>query len=327
MRTMHLRGALGPGSLSIALLLLTGCHPSPWRSTIAAIPRDTAEEIWVSEHGGAVDAASPRHLHIDWNGPGQDDDVEHQIALVERAVARHYYGIILSPNNTFALSNSIQRAVSSGIPVVITSSGIPIAPEQGLSFVLNDAGKMGEMAAQRANAILNGKGTIAILGLDALSPGTVERSDAFEQTLHRIAPHIEIVAKVSASHSFGQAELAAQQTIQAYPRLSAIFALSINDTLGGLAAVRSIQPAHPIKIIGCDQTLDLLLLLRRGDVDSLIVEDTRTMGFRAVEEIAAERSGQGVPARTLVAPVLVDRENVDDPAIQQVLSVRWRPQK
>jgi hypothetical protein len=34
-----------------------------------------------------------------------------------------------------------------------------------------------------------------------------------------------------------------------------------------------------------------------------------------------------VPARTLVEPVLVDRDNVDDPAIQQILSVRWRPQQ
>ncbi len=324
---MHFRRRLGCGPWLFFLLFLAGCRPSPSLSTIAVIPRDTAEEIWVSEHGGAVDAAYPRHLHIDWNGPGRDDDVERQIALVERAVIRHYYGIILSPNNSFALRDVIQRAVSSGIPVVITSSGIPIGPEHGLSFVLNDASKMGEIAALRANTILNGDGTVAILGLDALSPGTVERSDAFEQSLRRIAPHIQIVAKARAQFSFGQAELAAEQMLHAYPKVSAIFALGINDTLGALAAVRSVQPSHSVRIIGCDQTLDLLLLLRRGDVDSLVIEDTRSMGSRAVEEIAAERSGQAVPARTLIEPVLVDRQNVNDAAIQQILSDRWRPQQ
>jgi ribose transport system substrate-binding protein len=323
---MDFREKVGRGSLTFALLFFAGCGTSPSRLTIMMIPRDTAEEIWVSEHGGAVDAASPHHLQIYWNGPSLDDDVEHQIALVERAVAGRFYGIILSPNNSFALSNSIQRAVSRGIPVVITSSGIPIAPEPGLSFVVNDVARMGDIAAERTDSILNGKGTVAILGLDALSPGAVERSNAFEQSLHRIAPHIEIVTKASASYSFGQAELAAEQMLHAHPNLSAIFALGINDTLGALAAVRSMQPLHPIKIIGCDQTLDLLLLLRRGDVDSLIAEDTRTMGSRAVEEIAAERNGQTVPARTLIEPVLVDRENVDDPAIQKILSERWRPQ-
>jgi ribose transport system substrate-binding protein len=323
---MRLRRALLREPFLLALLFLAGCRPSSFRSTIVVIPRDTAEEIWVSEHGGAVDAASKRELHIYWNGPSRDDDVEHQIALVERAVAGHYYGVILSPNNSFALSNAIQRAVSSAIPVVITSSEIPIAPEPDLSFVLNDDKRMGEIAAQRTNAILSGKGTVAILGLDALSPGAVERSNAFEEDLHRVAPHIAIVAKVTGPYSFGQAELAAEQTIHSYPNLSAIFALSFNDTRGALAAVRSVQPARSIKIIGCDQTLDLLLLLRRGEVDSLIVEDTRSMGSRAVEEIAAERNGQPVPPRTLVEPVLVDRDNVDDPVIQQTLSVRWRPQ-
>ena len=308
-----------------ALLLLAGCQ-STWKSTIAVIPRDTAEEVWVAEHGGAVDEAFKRHLNIYWNGPSRDDDVERQIALVEGAVTRRYYGIIISPNNSFALSTSIQQAISSGVPVVITSSGIPIAPEPGLSFVLNDATRMGQIAAQRMNTILNGKGTVAILGLDYLSPGTVERSNAFEECLHRIAPRIKIVAKVSEAYGFGQAELAAEQTIRAHPGLSAIFTLDFNDTRGTLAAVGSIRPAHRIRIIGCDQTFYLLFLLRRGDLDALVAEDTRTMGSRAVEEIASERRGQPVPSRVLIEPVLVDRDNVDDPSIQQILSVRWRPQ-
>lgn len=105
-------GNFGAYLLTFALVFLTGCRQSASKLTIAVIPRDTAGEIWVSEHGGAVDAAHESRLHIYWNGPSRDDDVEQQIALSERAVARHYYGLILSPNNSFALGNLIQRAVS-----------------------------------------------------------------------------------------------------------------------------------------------------------------------------------------------------------------------
>lgn len=126
-------GNFGAYLLTFALVFLTGCRQSASKLTIAVIPRDTAGEIWVSEHGGAVDAAHESRLHIYWNGPSRDDDVEQQIALSERAVARHYYGLILSPNNSFALGNLIQRAVSSGIPVVITGSEIPLVPRPGLS--------------------------------------------------------------------------------------------------------------------------------------------------------------------------------------------------
>lgn len=319
-------GNSGAYCLIIALVFLTGCRPSASKLTIAVIPRDTAEEIWVSEHGGAVDAAHETRLHIYWNGPSRDDDVEQQITLSERAVAGHYYGLILSPNNSFALSNLIQRAVSSGIPVVITGSEIPLAPKPGLSFVLNDADAMGQLAAERTNEILEGKGNIAILGSDALSPGSMERSDAYENALHHIAPRINIAAKQAGSFSFGQAELASEQMIRANPRLSVIFALGIDETRGAVAAVHSMQRENHIRIIGCDQTLDLLFLLRRGDIDSLVVENTRVMGYRAVEEIVAEKHGEKVPPRVLIQPVLVDRENIDAPAIQEILSVRWSPE-
>ena len=311
----------------LILLCCLGCRSSASHSTIAVIPRDSAEEIWVSEHGGAVDAAFQRHLHIYWNGPSRDDDVEQQIALSEKAISAQYYGLILSPNNSFALNTTIQRAVARGIPVVIVGAQIPIPPQRGLTFVLNDADKMGALAAQRAREILRGRGKIIILGVDALSPGSVERSNAFEQALQRDAPGISIEEKLVGSFSFGEAELATEQAIRSYPGTTAIFALDINETRGAAAAVRNTGTSSRIKIIGCEQTLDLLFQLRHGFIDSLVVEDTRTMGYLAVEEIAAEKRGEPVPPKTVVEPVLVTRENIDREAIQRILSLRWRPRQ
>ena len=311
----------------LALLCCLGCHTSASHSTIAVIPRDSAEEIWVSEHGGAVDAAFRHRLHIYWNGPTRNDEVEQQIALCEKAIAGHYYGLILSPNNSFALDTTIHRAVAHGIPVVIVGAQIPIAPQRGLTFVLNDAGKTGALAAERAHEILGEKGQVILLGVDALSPGSVERSSAFEQALQREAPRITVQEKVAETLSFGQAEQASEQAIHSFPGRIVIFALGPNATEGAAAAVRNTGTSNRIRIIGCDQTLDLLFLLRHGQIDSLIVENTRAMGNLAVKEIIAEKHGQRVPLKTLVEPVLVTRENVDQDTVQQILSLRWRPRQ
>ena len=318
------RGAGAALVLLTMALCCTACRRSP-NHTIAVIPRDTAEEVWVSEHGGAADAAYKQNLEIDWNGPTRDDDVEQQISLSERAIRSGDYGLVLSPNNSFALGTVIQRALSQKIPVVIVGAPISIAPQSGLTFVLNDTEKMGMLAATRAGEILHGNGNIMVLGFDPLSPGSVERADAFERALQRVAPGISIVDQVSGSMSFGQAELASEQAILAHPDLSAIFALGINATRGAAAAVRNTKAANKIKVIGCDQTLDLLFLLRHGIIDSLIIEDTRTMGHLAVQQIAAQRRGESVPSRRYVEPLLVTRRNVDDARVQEVLSLRWRP--
>lgn len=309
----------------LVLLCCLGCRTNTSRSTIAVIPRDSAEEIWVSEHGGAVDAAFRHYLKIYWNGPTRDDEVEQQIALCEKVIAGRYYGLILSPNNSFALNTTIERAVESGIPVVIVGAPIPISARRGLTFVLNDAEEMGTLAAERARTILGGKGRIIILGADALSPGSVERSNAFEKALQREAPGITIEEKLAGSLSFGEAELASEQDIHAFSGRTVIFALGPNETEGAAAAVRNTGTSNRISIIGCDQTLDLLFLLRHRKIDSLLVENTRDMGNLAVKEIIAEKQGKLVSPRTLVDPVLVTRENIDQEAIQRILSLRWRP--
>ncbi|MGH9586002.1 MAG: substrate-binding domain-containing protein [Acidobacteriaceae bacterium] len=310
--------------LLAAALCCIACRARP-NSTIAVIPRDSAEEIWVSEHGGTADAAYHHKLDIDWSGPTRDDDVEQQISLSEAAVRAGDYGLILSPNNSFALDTVIQRALAKKMPVVILGSPIPIAPQRGLSFVLNDSEEMGTLAAKRAAEILHGKGQVLVLGVDSLSPGSVERADAFERALHQFAPAVHVVEEIPRSMSFGQAELASEQAIAAHPGLSAIFAVGINETRGAAAAVHNGASQDKIKVIGCDQTIDLLFLLRRGGIDSLVIEDTRTMGNIAVHQIVAERHGQTVPERRLVDPVLVTRANVDQARIQQILSLRWRP--
>lgn len=309
----------------LVFLCFLGCRTKTSRSTIAVIPRDSAEEIWVSEHGGAVDAAFRHHLKIYWNGPTRDDEVEQQIALCEKAIAGRYYGLILSPNNSFALNTTIQRAVGRGIPVVIVGAQIPISARHGLTFVLNDAEKMGTLAAERARTILGGKGRIIILGADALSPGSVERSNAFEEVLQREAPGIAIDERLAGSFSFGEAELAAEKAIRSFSGRMVIFALGPNETEGAANAVRNTGTANRISIIGCDQTLDLLFLLRHDEIDSLVAENTRAMGNLAVEEIIAERQGKLVSPRTVVDPVLVTRENIDQESMQRILSLRWRP--
>ena len=316
----------GPPLTSICLLgfllVCSGCRSS--RTVVAVIPRDTAEEIWVSEHGGAADAAAQRHLEIYWNGPSRDDDVEQQISLSERAIRAHDVGLVLSPNNAFALDTLIHRALSRKIPVVIVGAEIPISPQHGLSFVLNDVGQTGSLITRRLNVLLRGRGRIVLIGAGPLSPGREARAESVEEALHRLAPGISIERKLDGAFSFGQAELASEQAIHADPDLSAIVALGINETRGAAAAVRSSGKSGRIRVIGCDQTLDLLFLLRQGLIDSLVVQDTRTMGYLAIGQIAAQQHGDSVPLKTLVQPSLVTRENVDDDGIQRILDSRWR---
>jgi hypothetical protein len=70
-----------------------------------------------------------------------------------------------------------------------------------------------------------------------------------------------------------------------------------------------------------------MFLLRDSMIDSLVVQDSRTMGNIAVVNLVAQHHGRDVAENTLVEPRLVTQANVDDPEIQTILSERWRPAK
>jgi hypothetical protein len=71
----------------------------------------------------------------------------------------------------------------------------------------------------------------------------------------------------------------------------------------------------------------LLFLLRQGGIDSLVIQDMRGMGVQAVENIIAARQGRSVSAVTYREPLLLDRGNIDNEAIQQRLKMDWRPRE
>jgi len=108
-------------------------------------------------------------------------------------------------------------------------------------------------------------------------------------------------------------------------------------SLTQIVASTPLQPEHlsrrskvtkrnnEVKLIACDQALDLLYYLRKGEIDSIIVENTFEMGYRAMKLINAGQRGESILGNQLLPPTMVTRENVDRPDVQRMLSMDWRP--
>ena len=291
---------------------------------MAVIPGTTATELWEAVHGGAEAAGRETGFHIYWNAPTREDDVGRQIALVEKAIDDNQAGLVVAPANYLALVGSIRRALSRHVPTVVIRSALPIPPGAGLSYILNDDQETGRLAALRIGSLLKGRGKVAVLGLDATAPRSIQRARAFEAALVASFPHISIVERRLGSSNTAEVQQTALEIIADNANLDAILALNVTATEGAWAALTASGKLKSVRLVGCEQEVDLMAGIRHGDIDSVVIENTYEMGFRAVQWIAAQRHGEKVPNKIELKPVLVTKSNIDSPEVQKMLSVDWR---
>jgi ribose transport system substrate-binding protein len=304
-------------SASLLLGCAFGCRMTP--PTIAVIPRTTGMALWEPEHAGAQFTASRLGLRVYWNAPTREDDVQGQIALVERIIQRGYAGLVLSPDQNLALITVVQRALAHNIPTVIVGSGLPLEPGGRLSYVLNDDREMGTMAAARMGEILQGKGTVAIIGINPAIAGIPERVEGFDRTLASRFPELRVIERRSGSFNVPNEQQITEEVMNSHPDLNAIFAVSADATRGAYSALVELHRTRTVKLIGCDQ--DLLMPLVTGEIDSVFAENTFEMGRKAVEIVANTRDGKAVPPITRLQPILVTKNNLRSPDIRKILGL------
>ncbi|AXC12969.1 Ribose ABC transport system, periplasmic ribose-binding protein RbsB [Acidisarcina polymorpha] len=277
--------------------------------------------LWESEHAGAVAAARKTGYAIYWNAPTSEDDVEKQIAIIKHAIHNGAQGLILAPDQALALMVPIRDIVAQGIPTVVISSPLAIPPGGKLSYILNDEDETGRIAAARVGMILKSEGTVAVTGIDPDVTGIVLRANAFERDLRVGFPRIKVVDERAGGFNIAQAQEIAEDVLAKNPHLSAILALNSSATRGAFLALQNERLFGKVKLVACEQ--ELVPPLTTGQIDSIIVENTYQMGYRAVQQIAAQRRGEAVPAEVKLPPKLVTRENLNTAEVQQMLTMDW----
>jgi ribose transport system substrate-binding protein len=318
-------GALHCYMAALVLVIFTGCR-SAGPPTIAVIPRTTGTLLWEPEHRGAQVVASKLGLRIYWNASTREDDVDGQIALVERVTTGNYKGIVLAPDHSLALITPVRRALASGLTTVIVSSPLPIPADPRLYSILNDEEEGGRLAAERIARLTGGQGSVAMIGINPDIAGIIARANSVEKHLAAEYPDIHIVVRRAGSFNVAHEQQGAREMIKQYPGLNLIVALTSTSTHGAISAIESNTPpntpARPIRVIGFDPDS---LLFESPALDSFILQDTKGMGEQAIRLIDASLHGQTVPQLLQLKPIMVTRENKDSARVLQMIDAAWRP--
>jgi ribose transport system substrate-binding protein len=246
------------------------------------------------------------NVDILWNAPATPDQLK-QKEILESAITQKVDGIAISSLNGDFLTETINKAIDAGIPVVTWDSDAP--KSKRYAFYGVDDLASGRIMGEEAVRLLGGKGKVAII-TSIGATNLQRRLDGIKEGLAK-APGIQIVEVFDIKEDTVRcAELIATGTNR-YPDLAAWL------STGGWPvftrnATAAIDPAKT-KVISFDTIQPALDLLREGRVTVLLGQKYFGWGSESVKLLYDITHGR-MPASPIIdsGVDLVTKENVDD---------------
>lgn len=299
----------------LLITFIAGCNRQHV-TTIAVIPKASADLFWQSVHAGAVKAGRDNHIRIVWDGPPNETDIATAMQIVETMINRQVDAIALAPSDRSAFKIVVERAARAGIPVVIYDSGIET--NRYFSFVATDNYLGGQLGADRLGEILNGKGKIVMVKTTPGGASTTAREDGFRHEIQQKFPNIRILDERFGMASIAQSITVTENMLTAHPDLDGIFCSNESSSEG---AVRALKARHDhLKLVGFDSSPTLVREVKAGWIDSLVIQDPFKMGEMATDLAAKAIRRESAKKDIFLPPRVVSLSNIDDPAVQTQLN-------
>jgi ribose transport system substrate-binding protein len=162
--------------------------------------------------------------------------------------------------------------------------------------------------------LTGGKGPIGMVPVQANSESTEQREKGFEDKIKELSGgKFKVIRSNYGESDRGKSLRAAQDMLTANPNMLAIFGSNESSAVGAMNAARSRQQLGKIKIVGFDTPPILVGAVKKGEVDSIVVQNPFKMGYEGVKAIVDHRAKKKVQARIDTGVKLLTTQDINKP--------------
>jgi ribose transport system substrate-binding protein len=235
---------------------------------------------------------------------------------VRNITAKKPAGILLAALDSQALIPPVEEAMAAGVPVAMADSGID--GDAPVASIITDQYKGGFMAGEEMARLLDGKGLVANLGIQAGSV-SAGRSQGFAEAIAQY-PDMQVLETQWTDADAARSLNIATDQITANPEIAGFFSAAAPIAVGIAQAAKAKGIDKTVKIITFDPSPEILPLFEDGTIQAIIAQDPYQMGYQGVAAIDAFINGQTIENKQIeLAPVLITPENVDSAEVQALL--------
>ncbi|MYS80539.1 substrate-binding domain-containing protein [Streptomyces sp. SID5474] len=336
MNSTTLRTSLVAAAASLALVLSacssghSGDPPNPGAATggagtsasgkhhtIAFVPGCTCDPYYSTETAGFQAAAKAAGATAIVQGPANFQASE-QIPVLQAVVQKKPDAIVIDPTDATALAAPIEAAIARGIPVMTTGNNA--RTDKIFTAIAAGSVKGGRLGGQELIKQAPQGGDVVFVHIKPGITSIDDRDKGFKQAFGGQTAYNVLPELYASQDSATQAAGLVQAAISAHPRLVAIFASNVITAEGAANAVRAAGKAGRIAVVGYDASAQEVTHLRAGNLTALVSQNPYTIGQLAVQNTVKYLDGdRSIPKDQPLDPVIVTKDNLNDPAIQNTL--------
>jgi ribose transport system substrate-binding protein len=298
--------------------------------TLAVIPKSTGGEFWETVEQGSQQAAEELGVDIKWEGALTETEISEQKKIIENMINLDVDGIALAPLNATSMKKDVENAVAAGIPVIIFDSGVE--GDAHTSFVATDNPAGGGLGAKYLTETMKGPAKkVVLLRFVQGTASTEQRAEGFLEEAKKAGFDVATDVYIEDATVAG-AKKTATNVLEGYVQdgklaVDGIFACNLTASQGMAAALDDLRKSgvntDQVVFVGFDSSEGMVRELKNGNVDALVVQDPKKMGYLAVETLVKHL--RKVPVEpfidTGVQVVTADRLE-KEPEIRELVGVK-----
>lgn len=237
------------------------------------------------------------------------NDVAHQMSVIEDCVTKGYDMIILHPVDPDAQSTLVSQTIENGTPMLIVNQGT--GGVETVSNVDADPVEQGMIPALVAKDKIPEGGKVVVLLGPSGNVHSAGRLIGFQKYLFEARPDIEILDTQIANWYKDQAMTLMEDWLQRFDQIDAVISMNDAMALGAIEAARAAGRMEQITYYGVDGLADACLSIKAGELTATCVQNAYAQAEKSMEIVSKVLSGETKMERTLVAGELIDPSNVD----------------
>jgi ribose transport system substrate-binding protein len=231
-----------------------------------------------------------------------------QVKAIEQLIAQHVDGIAVSALDDAGLVPVIKEATKAGIKVITFDA--PAPSSAALTYIGTDNQTAGFEAGKRMGELMKGQGKLVILQGGLAATNLNLRTKGFKEGFAKTAPNAKIVDVIDTAGDFSKSVSKTEQLLQAYPDVTAIFAVSAEGVPAAASVLKQQSKVGKIMLAGFDDLKDTLAGIKNGAVSFCLVQKTYKMGWLSVEALLDASKGKALPKTTDTGVLFVTKDNV-----------------